>query len=418
MNYFFDQHFHVMNIEHPNLLSFFASLDSGIPDLITSGAFSPSYIFTAKNRRGSLMLDRITNTLTTFEQPIGHTLAMMEDDLMGKFPSLEEESPRPEQPYIRDGKMHMRGRSYDKLAMSPLLMDFSSTDISKESLYYPPKKAKKILKYAEDTLAGFDWYRKTHPDGLFEFYPFIGITPPAHSIAFIEELLETYVVTDHSRKSQFKKGKQKFYGIKFYPPLGYNPWPSDQKEMEKVTLIYEFCTKHDIPIMTHCDDQGFRGVPPKDAWRFTAPSAYKPVLEKYPTLRIDFAHYGWQYNPLHKNPIAFISAAANKVPDSQWFYDVVDLMHCYPNIYADFSFSGTNSDFYVLLHNFIQGLDDDEKGETVLQRSIFGSDFNVNLLKVESYNSYFRIFEQSPFSDDEIHRFVHTNPMRYMGIVE
>lgn len=417
MNYFFDQHFHVMNIEHPNLLSFFASLDSGIPDLITSGAFSPSYIFTNKNRKGSLMLDRITNTLTTFDQPIGHTLAMMEDDLKDNFASHEEEAPKPVKPFIRDGKMHMRDKTYDKMAMSPLLMDFSSTDISKENLYYPPKKAKKILKYAEDTLAGFDWYRENRPDGLFEFYPFIGITPPAHSIEFIEELLETYMTKDHTRKSQFKKGKQKFYGVKFYPPLGYDPWPTDPKEKAKVTLIYEFCTKYDLPIMTHCDDQGFRGVPPKDAWKFTSPSSYKPVLAKYPTLRIDFAHYGWQYNPLHKNPLTIISAAANKVPDSPWFYDVVELMHLYPNIYADFSFSGTNSDFYVQLHNYIKTLGDTE-AETVLKRSLFGSDFNVHLLKVESYNSYYRMFEQSPFSDDEVHGFVQTNPMRYMDIVE
>ncbi len=417
MNYFFDQHFHVMNIVHPNLLSFFASLDSGLPDLITSGAFSPSYIFTTKNRKGSLMLDRITNTLTTFDQPIGHTLAMMEDDLKGSFASHEENSPKPEKPFIRGGKMHMRGRTYDKMAMCPLLMDFSSTDISKEGLYYPPKKEKKILKYVQDTLEGFDWYREKHPKGLFEFYPFIGITPPAHSIAFIEELLETYVVKDHKRDSQFKKGDQKFYGVKFYPPLGYDPWPSDQKELDKVTLIYEFCTEHDIPIMTHCDDQGFRGVPPKDAWKFTSPATYKPVLEKYPSLRIDFAHYGWQYNPLHKNPLTIITSAANKVPDSPWFYELMELMHLYPNIYADFSFTGTNSDFYEQLNNYITSLDD-AQAETVLSRSIFGSDFNVHLLKVESYNSYYRMFEQSPFTDDEVHRFVQTNPMRYMGIVE
>ncbi|MFA6681240.1 MAG: amidohydrolase family protein [Sphaerochaeta sp.] len=417
MNYFFDQHFHVMNIEHPNLLAFFASLDTGIPDLIASGAFSPNYIFTSKNRKGSLMLDRITNTLTTFDQPIEQTLALMEDDLKGKFASHEEDAVRPDEPFIRRGKMHMRGRSYDKMAMCPLLMDFSSTELSKENLYYPPKNTKRILKYADDSLAAFDWYRENRPDGLFEFFPFIGITPPAHSIEFIEELLETYVNKDHNRKSQFKKGKQKFYGIKFYPPLGYDPWPSDPKEKAKVTLIYDFCTKYDLPIMTHCDDQGFRGVSPKDAWKFTSPSSYKPVLEKYPTLRIDFAHYGWQYNPLHKNPLTVISAAANKVPDSLWFYDVVELMHLYPNIYADFSFSGTNSDFYMVLHNYVKSLEDG-MAETVLERSIFGSDFNVHLLKVESYNSYYRMFEQSPFSDEEVHAFVQTNPMRYMGIVE
>ena len=118
-----------------------------------------------------------------------------------------------------------------------------------------------------------------------------------------------------------------------------------------------------------------------------------------------------------RTPLSVISAAANKVPDSPWFYEVVDLMQNYPNIYADFSFSGTNSDFYLQLYNYVKTLED-AKAETVLDRSIFGSDFNVHLLKVESYNSYYRMFEQSPFSDDEVHSFVQTNPMQFMGIVE
>ena len=185
MHYFFDQHFHVMNIVHPNLLSFFSSLEGGIGDLVTSGTLSPSYILTNKNRKSAALLNRITNTLTTFEQTIGETLVMMEDDLMGKFSSHDEEAIRPEKPYIHDGKMHMRSRTYDKMAMCPLLMDFSSSKIRNDSLYYPAPKEEKILDYVKDTLEGFDYYRTTHPDGLFEFFPFLGINPQVHSPSFL-----------------------------------------------------------------------------------------------------------------------------------------------------------------------------------------------------------------------------------------
>lgn len=408
MDYFFDQHFHVMHISHPNLISFFSSLESGIPDLITSGALSPSYILTTKNRKGPILLNRLTNTLTTFEQTIGQTLVMMEDDLQGVFASHEEGAPRPELPYIRDGKMHMRGRTYDKLAMCPLLMDFSSNQIRKENLYYPTPNEQKILDYVQDTLQGFAYYRKEKPDGLFEFFPFLGINPPVHSLDFIKELLETYVTTDGK-----KKQTKQFYGIKFYPPLGYDPWPTDEMEREKVLYIYDFCNQYGIPIMTHCDDQGFRGVPAKEAWKYTAPSAYKPVLARFPMLRIDFAHYGWQYTPLQKNPLTMFSGLTSKIPDSTWFYEIIELMQLYPNIYADVSFSGTNGDFYALFTNYLNSLDE-EKRQTILCRSLFGSDFSVNLMKVESYTSYYRMFEQSPLSDDEVHAMVSTNPSRFM----
>lgn len=417
MNYFFDQHFHVMNIAHPNLLTFLSTLDSGIPDLITSGALSPHYILTNKNRRGSRMLNRITNTLTTFEQPIGKTLITMEDDLKGLFVSHEEGAPRPRLPYIREGKMHMRSKVYDKLAMCPLLMDFSSDRINKDSLYYPAQKEERILSYVQDSLKGFDYYHKTRPDGLFEFFPFIGINPPVHSFSFIEALLRAFVVTDHNIEHQKGTEKKRFYGIKFYPPLGYDPWPDDEEEREKVCLIYNFCMKNDLPIMTHCDDQGFRGVPPREAWKYTSPASYKPVLERYPLLRIDFAHYGWQYNQLQKNPLTLISSLASKMPDSPWFFELVDLMIAYPNVYADFSFSGTNPDFYIQLSNYIKSLGP-EKAQIILDKSMFGTDFSVNLLKVESYTSYYRIFEESPFSDEELHQFVQTNPMRYMNLRE
>jgi predicted TIM-barrel fold metal-dependent hydrolase len=120
---------------------------------------------------------------------------------------------------------------------------------------------------------------------------------------------------------------------------------------------------------------------------------------------------------LQKNPLNRLTAAANKIPDSPWFYELIDLMVTYPNIYADVSFSGTNPDFYVQLYNYIKA-QTAEKADTILNRTIFGSDFCVNLFKVESYTYYYRLFEQSPFSDEEINRFVQTNPMRFMGFSE
>lgn len=410
MEYFFDQHFHVMHISHPNLISFFSSLENGIPELLTSGALVPNYLLGGKNRKPSVLLNRLTNTLTTFEQPIGQTLVMMDDDLRGAFASHEDGAARPELPYIHDGKMHMRDRAYDKLGMCLQLMDFSSSPVRKDTLYYPTPNEEAILTYVQDTLEGFEYYRRERPDGLFEFFPFLGINPPVHSIGFIKMLLDTYIACDRRRE-----GKKQFFGVKFYPPLGYNPWPSEEEELEKVCLIYEFCSRYDIPIMTHCDDQGFRCIPAKEAWKNTAPSSFRPALEQYPKLRIDFAHYGWQYTPLQKNPLTVITGLTNKVPDSTWFYEITELMQDFPNIYADVSFSGTNPDFYVLFSNYLNSLDE-EKRKLVASRSLFGSDFNVHLIKVESYTTFYRLFEQSPLSDEQIHAMVSENVLRYMKL--
>ncbi|MDD3366340.1 MAG: amidohydrolase, partial [Sphaerochaetaceae bacterium] len=68
------------------------------------------------------------------------------------------------------------------------------------------------------------------------------------------------------------------------------------------------------------------------------------------------------------------------------------------------------------LHKFIHEQEDSAMTQMILNRSMFGSDFTVNLAKVESYTNYLRIFEESPFSDEEVHGFVSTNPIRFLGL--
>jgi hypothetical protein len=90
-------------------------------------------------------------------------------------------------------------------------------------------------------------------------------------------------------------------------------------------------------------------------------------------------------------------------------------METYEHVYADVSFSGTDPAFYKGLHSFIYNQKDVHK-EKILRRSMFGSDFSVNLAKVESYSNYLRIFEESPFNDEEIHLLASTNPIRFLGL--
>jgi hypothetical protein len=89
----------------------------------------------------------------------------------------------------------------------------------------------------------------------------------------------------------------------------------------------------------------------------------------------------------------------------------------YPGVYADVSFSGTSPEFYEHLLHFIES-SEPETADRILERTMFGSDFSVNLLKVESYTSYYRLFERSPFSDAQVLAFAQTNPMRFFGIRE
>ena len=81
------------------------------------------------------------------------------------------------------------------------------------------------------------------------------------------------------------------------------------------------------------------------------------------------------------------------------------------------SFSGCNQEFYRELATYLSD-QDKEKRERIINRILFGSDFSVNLLKVESYTEYISIFEHSPFTDEEIERIAEKNALSFLGLSE
>ena len=416
MRRFFDCHFHVMTFKEPNFGAFLSALN---PASIAGGG-TKDYIITAQSILKNELKDTVENTITTFSQPIGDTFLMMEKDLMGAYRKSSNKGSYPNLPYIRDGKLHFRENVYDKLMLCPLLMDFSQSQISLDSQYYPFNATDKITPYIKDTIKGIRHYYNSSSDGIFEFYPLVGINPPVHSEDFLENLLQTYVDTSHTlHKERSVRDEKAFYGIKLYPPLGTDPWPEDKNELHKMRTLYSFCEKYRIPIITHCDDQGFRGVPLKEAWHYTNPASWRSVLENYPSLIIDFAHVGKQYAILGRTTslIESMQVRMKRLPQSEWFYSLMKLIQDFDNVYTDISFTGSYSDFYTEMLNYFATISDKER-EKIEDRMLFGSDFSVNLLKVESYANYYNIVESSPFSDELVVKLSEINPMRFFSLTE
>lgn len=408
-DYFFDTHFHVMTLDHPNFINLLGSFQNGLMDYVNSGALSPSYILTDENRKGKILYS-VMNTLGAFEQPIDKTFAMMESDLRGEF--LREGflyGPA----YIKDGSFTFRGHKYDKIGMIPQLMDFSRDQSEYDKVYYRRTQLERINQYAMDTIRAIERYHKEHPDGLFEFFPFIGINPAVHTKRFVTGLLEKYVNTGHRRS--LAGGKKIFYGVKVYPPLGMNPWPEGEKEeMEKVRTIYEFCQTYQIPITTHCDNQGFRGITAKQLVEFTSPKTWAKVLAEYPDLIIDFAHFGYEYG-LASDVKAMVPVTLPMKGD--WFDEIIRLMRQYKGVYADLSYTGCMPEFYKSLLMMLGSLKGGEQ-DNIVSRIIFGTDFSVNLVKVQSYLEYYHIFDRCPFTDEQIHRISSDNPLKFLGLLD
>ncbi len=208
-----------------------------------------------------------------------------------------------------------------------------------------------------------------------ELYPFIAIDP--RRTGMVETLLS----------GSFFTGDKRFYGVKLYPRMGVHPL---SKPMD---AVYQYCSDNNLPITFHC---GMSGFPPGTDWKYTDygnPANFEPVIVKYPKLRIDFAHLG----------------SSDK--SYQWAAKIIDMINKYDNVYTDLSCYVDKDDI-----DRVKGYCDDKKNPKLINRLMFGTDFDVmyftGKITMQDYYDHFK----SIFSADELKKMMHDNPMRFMNI--
>ena len=130
--------------------------------------------------------------------------------------------------------------------------------------------------------------------------------------------------------------------------------------------LYGYCAVNQLPVTVHTNTGGF---PPGSDWEYAgyaAPYYWQAVLDKHPTLRLDFAHFG------NGNP--------------EWTRQILDLMTRYPNVYADLACYTGKKDREEAWQIW-------SRGGIIRDRLLFGTDFVVSsLTQVLSLEGYFAAF--------------------------
>ncbi len=406
---FYDTHCHALTLSDPAFLALIQTLRSRKLETIYTQITSFEYLSSSFLHRGG---EKLRNMLAVMENEPGDIFMLMEDDLKGKY-----EKPKNDKPLIRDGRLHMNDALYDKVVLVPLLMDFACGLGYVTDTYYDKYPIKRIETQISKVLSGIAAYRNARPRGMLEILPFLGISPQNHTAKSIQDLLdrwfsgysgtrasaaEVFKDMKHAKIGEHRSGHSPFAGIKLYPPLGFDPWPENSEGRATVEVLYAFCSEKAIPITTHCDDGGFRLIPLETSWKYCSPGRFRPALEKYPGLKLNFAHLGHTYS------LPFgVSHLTN------WRNDIFALMEEFPYVYGDFSFDGTNSDYYDGLFRALEDLPDASR-DRAQSRILFGSDFMVNLVKVRSYADYYRLFFKSAFDAATKDGFVSGNPEKFL----
>ena len=220
------------------------------------------------------------------------------------------------------------------------------------------------------------------------------------------------------------EGALRYFGLKIYPSLGY--LPSHPVLME----MYAVCEQKGIPVLTHCSSglthstnsliDNVRGVFVKDdgtqvdgphrfscgnsraarvrEYRtfFNKPHHWIPVMERYPNLKLNLAHFGgdesWK--------------TYTKGEDTKWVDTIIQLMHDYPNVYADFSYTMYKRKFNKELKRIM------EADPVVADRTLFGSDYYM-ILNEGMYGEEFNQFRRH-IGEDWLEKIAVENNNRYL----
>lgn len=411
---FYDIHMHALNLSHPNFLAFVRRL--GIPPKSTlmlrilgiASAIVPSLLLSLIER-GMLKAE---NLLAVMENDIGSFFLLMEKDLTGDYPKKGAGSH-----LLENGQLHVGGNTYSKIVLTPLMMDFGYKGIKgNASIHYSQLAQKPIVEQVMDVFNGIKKYRNEKGDRIFEIYPFLGLNTgnydmyPNENGDGLKKLLEKHF-DGYAGSRQALNGKSgnfggdikllgsnDFAGIKLYPPLGFDPWPKDKGEFEKVDFLYKYCCERNIPITAHSSEDGFVAVPKGKQTDYTSISKWEHVLEKYPKLKLNLAHF----------PVG-------ERKERERLEEIKRLVSAYDNVYVDFSCRAVNDKYYRSLKELLDRSPGELK-EKLKRRILFGSDFAINLLSpVNSYNEYLEIFSRNAsFSKEEKDDFCCTNPERFL----
>jgi hypothetical protein len=341
-------------------------------------------------------VDRIKNLMASVENEVGNLFLMMEECLWEHV--------------MINGKIVIGNKSYDKVILTPLIIDFGVKTAFYRNVHYNRKPvAKPVIEQTIDLFNGISKYNTQSPHKIFEIYPFMGINTINYTINEIDGMLNkhfgNYMGTHESFRSNMSvfsgdvksSGSNIYSGIKLYPLLGFDPWPHNTQEKEKVMLLYDFCQSKQIPITSHISDVGFCIIDEQNMETLTSPLKWKKVLNRYPSLKLNLAHFG------------------KKGKSTEWQNEIINLIKTYDNVYTDISYRGFDDSFYKDLKNIVKGLGNKKNITKLKDRILFGSDFMINLLETDSYCKYYDLFISTKhFSENDKNLMCSLNPQSFL----
>lgn len=208
-----------------------------------------------------------------------------------------------------------------------------------------------------------------------------------------------------------------FLGVKLYPPVGFlpidnaifHPDPVLGEQLDRaLRAFYAYAEAEQVPITTHtAKSNGYR----LGYGDLAAPKGWHKVLRDFPQLRLNLGHFGH---------LAGVDAERGIEACESWMRQAGALMQCYPNVYADMSYSevaieaGYADEYLDAIEKLF------ERFPATRKRIMYGSDWWLNRLSANDslhVDAYHQVFEQR-FGADVRKDVMGNNALGFLGLLD
>jgi predicted TIM-barrel fold metal-dependent hydrolase len=321
-----------------------------------------------------------------------------------------------------------------------ILTDYRINIASRYRKLYDPQNERIVL--ATPALIDFNfWLNDQSPSPLSEQIELMGLLSlrsafPMHGFAPFDPLREVRRLPGETASLQIVKTairRYGFLGVKLYSPMGFRPSqnaelgfpfpaPAAGKDFGKrldaaLDGLYAWCEREQVPILAHTTESQSAG--PDFAAR-AEPKFWLSVLEKYPRLRLNLAHFG-------NFSQAFTGGEAGDPAASYprtWEHEIGTIVNDgrFRGVFADISYfywvlegSGETQKIAAVKRMFAKYFEADPNVEHLM----FGTDWSMTgkAPKAEGYiDNVEAFFTDLGLTGAQLDNLFYKNALRYLGL--
>jgi predicted TIM-barrel fold metal-dependent hydrolase len=205
-----------------------------------------------------------------------------------------------------------------------------------------------------------------------------------------------------------------FVGVKVYPPVGFAPLdnlhlragePLSGRIDDALRALYGYCQAEDVAITTHASAANEYALGLRE---LVAPNRWRPVLEAFPGLRLNFGHFGHDYGVVGSD-----TAQA-------WIQQAATLIEHHAHVYADLANSPLVYDTKYAARLIVLLRDIVARFPKVKRRIMYGSDWWLARLDPEAGKAAerFRAVLGEVLTPGELDDVMGRNALRFLGFLD